>query len=299
MATEKEFELLDEYLSNRLQGEERAEFEKKLESDPQLKQEYQFQQSLVEGIRKARAAELKGMLKNIPVTSIPTGQSAVITKVISSLLVAGLVTTGIYLYLDKDSDQESQEEVLALEPKESDNSSQPIVGDDQSESESEPVESPELKEIAGGVENKATTETPNTEINKKNKAVSPREPVLEVFDPTSEGNIETQRALEHEQIELIENAIVTSYIEVEVDGTNKTYTFHYLFKDGKLILFGSFEKNLYEILEFINNESKKRTVFLYYKTNYYLLDTAKTQPTPLLTIRDKTLIKKLKEHREN
>ena len=76
---------------------------------------------------------------------------------------------------------------------------------------------------------------------------------------------------------------------------SKKYIFHYVFRDSKLVLYGAFEKNLYEILEFIGDE--KRTVVLYYKANYYLLDIAKVQPTKLTPIRDRRLLKKLQEHR--
>jgi hypothetical protein len=61
------------------------------------------------------------------------------------------------------------------------------------------------------------------------------------------------------------------------------------------VLYGSFEKNLYEILEFISEDDK--TVVLYYKTNYYLLDVAKSVPTVLTPIRNRELLRKLKEHR--
>ncbi len=73
---------------------------------------------------------------------------------------------------------------------------------------------------------------------------------------------------------------------------SKKYSFHYVFKDGKLILYGAFEKNLYEILEFIGGEN--HTVVLFYKSNYYLLDLEKTHPTKLTPIHDQKLLKMLK-----
>jgi hypothetical protein len=80
-----------------------------------------------------------------------------------------------------------------------------------------------------------------------------------------------------------------------MDTMSKKYNFHYVFKNSKLILYGAFEKNLYEILEFIGDE--KRTVVLFYKSNYYLLDIDKTHPTKLTPIRDQKLLKMLKAHR--
>jgi hypothetical protein len=70
-----------------------------------------------------------------------------------------------------------------------------------------------------------------------------------------------------------------------------------MFKENKLLLFGMFEKNLYEILEFIGDDN--RTVVLYYKSTYYLLDINKSEPTLLAPIKNKALLRKLKEYRGN
>jgi hypothetical protein len=118
---------------------------------------------------------------------------------------------------------------------------------------------------------------------------------LDLFTPEDEPTDDPVLQHEREQLAILEEAFVTSSIEVETEANNRKYNFHYLFRNGKLILYGSFEENLYEILEFIAKE--KRTVFLYYKSNYYLLDVKKDTPTELVAIRDPKLIQKLKEHR--
>ena len=61
------FELIDDYLSNRLTGAEKEAFEKQLNNDPSLKSDLDFQKRIVEGIRTARATELKSMLSKVPV----------------------------------------------------------------------------------------------------------------------------------------------------------------------------------------------------------------------------------------
>ncbi|MGC4020523.1 MAG: hypothetical protein QM734_00550 [Cyclobacteriaceae bacterium] len=43
--------------------------------------------------------------------------------------------------------------------------------------------------------------------------------------------------------------VSVSRIEVEINYSNSAYTFHYQFSDGKLILYGTFDKSLYEIIE--------------------------------------------------
>src|SRR6478752_7177506 len=114
MALEKDFELLDDYLSNRLSGEEKAAFEKKLEADPELKQELNVQQDFVEGIRKARIAELKSMLNNIPVAPAQGGQSMLI-KAGSWVAITGLIITATYFYFLKDDSTELIQEAAPME----------------------------------------------------------------------------------------------------------------------------------------------------------------------------------------
>lgn len=275
MAVEKDLDLLDDYLSNRMGEQDKVAFEQKLEANPELQKEMQLQQQLVEGIRKQRALELKTMLNNVPVASGTGGQTALFTKVVSSVIVAGLVTTAVYWYF---TDSEPAESIVS-----------------KTEEVEEPTEEANLPEEPPVIEEKAEEKksasssaevtTPTAEVTK---------PKLDIYTPESaEESANLQK--EHDQIAFITKAFVTSSVEVDVESGNKKYNFHYIFRGGKLVLYGSFENNLYEILEFI--AENKRTVFLYYKTSYYLLDEQVETPTLLVPIRDAKLIKKLKEHR--
>ena len=99
MASEKELELLDEYLTNRLQGNAKAEFEEKLLKDPDLQSELGFQQQIAAGLRKARAAELKAILKNIPVTPSMTQGSNYLKWTGAATVIA--IGVGLFFYLNK------------------------------------------------------------------------------------------------------------------------------------------------------------------------------------------------------
>jgi hypothetical protein len=90
-------------------------------------------------------------------------------------------------------------------------------------------------------------------------------------------------------------AVSDSRIEVENINNDKQYAFHYQFNLGKLILYGKFDKGLYEIIE-VNGSA--HSVFLFYKDNYYLLNEKETTITPLTPIHDGQLIKKLREYRK-
>lgn len=288
MALEKDLELLDDYLSNRLSGEERNAFEKKLEADPALKQELNNQQNFVEGIRKARVAELKSMLNNIPIAPAHGGQTSMLIKAGSWVAITGLVITGAYFYFSKDNSTEPVKESETIVQPEVKTTPAPATAETK---ETEPVKTEEapVKEAEKTIEMK-TEEGATPMVAKK--------PDLKVYDPTKEEPTdEAVKKYEQEQLQIISKAFVTSSTEVEIEDNHKKYAFHYVFRDGKLILYGAFEKELYEILEFISDD--KRTVVLFYKSNYYLLDINKSTPTVLTPIKDRKLLKKLSEYGDN
>lgn len=289
MALEKDLELLDDYLSNRLSGEDKIAFEKKLETDPELSREYKIQQTLTEGIKNARVAELKSMLNNIPVAPIQGGQASVFTKIGTVAVVAGLVATGLYFYFSSETTITENNTTTPSEQPES------IPVPDSSEPAAKTEESRTTEPEA--VTEKPAVKSPEKVAEKSVTESKPKKPALEVYDPTKEEADAANRAFEREQLEIISKAFVTSSIEVETETSDKRYTSHYVFKNGKLVLYGAFEEHLYEILEFISGE--KRTVVLFHHENYYLLDINKSTPTPLSPIKDKALLKKLKEYRGN
>ena len=92
-------------------------------------------------------------------------------------------------------------------------------------------------------------------------------------------------------------SLTKSNIEVLTDNTRKKYSFHYQFSGEKLYLYGSFDKDLYEILEF--NSDNQRTVFLYYRNKYYPIFSDTKKITPLEELDQKSLIEKLNNIRNN
>lgn len=284
MALDKDFQALDDYLDNKLSADQHKAFDEKLNQDPQLKSELDFQQSIRDGLIQARIAELKGMLNNIPVSSIPTQHSSLLYKIGTWVVVTGLVGTAAYYFLSSQTEAElvehqpiPQEEVQPILPQESES----IV--------EETIIIPE--------ESKTTNKKADTKRKTASPVETPKRPLaMDVYNPSSEAKTEVEK-YELEQLAIISKAFVTSSIEVETNTLDKKYNFHYMFKENKLLLFGTFDKNLYEILEFIGDN--KRTVVLYYKSTYYLLDINKSEPTQLEPIKNKKLLQKLKQHRGN
>lgn len=293
MASEQDLALLDDYLMNRLQGSEKSAFEARLSIDPDLKNEYELQQQLIHGIQKARMAELKSMLNNVPVPAAQGGSVAA-GKLALWTVIAALVGTGIYLYFDTSTEQPVETATQnQTTPPPTNKETQPLKEEKKEEQTVKPHEdSPVVSaERASSEQKPANLPKPIRKSKEEKNGTSSR--AVEVFDPTAEQE-------ENKAPETIEKNVAApehKAISVEVDSENKKYTFNYQFRDGKLLLYGPFEKNLYEIMEFFNDD--KRTLFLYYKDNYYLLKDDNEKLKPLNAIQDPTLIKKLKEYRKD
>lgn len=295
MASEKDLELLDQYVSNRLTAQDRVAFEKKLASDTSLKNEFNLQQRVVNKIREARVKELKTMFNNVPASAIEPSGTSLVTQVTLGVAIVGAIGAGVYLYLnndDKTADQSvaKQEEVVSelpqtVEPRQEENSTQdePVKGEEKS---SGPVVPP-----SDNQKEDALATQPSDAATKSEEKANPPAP-LDVFDPSEESRepAATPESAIAESAPLNKSSIV-----VEADSNNKKYNFHYQFKNGKLYLYGTFEKNLYEIMEFFSDN--KRTVFLYYKDSYYLLNEESETIKPLAPINDPSLVKKLKDYR--
>src|SRR5690606_12674271 len=100
MANERDLELLDDYLANRMDEGNRAAFEQKLKADPDLQQEFTMQKTVIEGIKSARIAELKSMLNNVPV---PPAGNALASKIFMAAAVTLVVAAAAY-WLTRDHD---------------------------------------------------------------------------------------------------------------------------------------------------------------------------------------------------
>lgn len=279
------FDLIDDYVRGRLEGQEKEAFEKQLQADPSLQGEVTLQQQLIEGIKKARISELKTMLSQVPVTGAMTaGTGLSAGQIAAGVVTSAVVATSALFYFqpwksnDKPAIKTEQQATETVTPK-----------------TEEPTElkTPEVNTE----ENKTVVAEPKKQVTKKvvTSATKEARPNIQVIDPTDEltnnPSVDAAKAKDQKDI----GAVSTSQIEVETIDSNKEYSFHYQFNQGKLTLYGKFDKSLYEIIE-VNGTT--HSVFLFYKDNYYLLNEKETSITPLTPIRDGQLIKKLKDYRK-
>lgn len=264
-------ERIDDYLANRLSAEEKTAFERALEGDPALKSELALQEQIIKGIQKARSAELKHMLQQVPVP--PSGWSP--GQIAAGVLVTGVIATSLYFYF------RPEEAPASVEPT-------PAVV---TQPEPTPAEAPAASNESNQPAQAVEVQKPITAPRKKE--VKPvQKPDIQITDPSAE--LTEASAPEENSGNPARAEVSVSKVEVITMAPDKKYSFHYQFTDGKLRLYGPFDRNLYEILE-INGEG--RAVFLFYKENYYLLDEAQYTITQLAPIRDGQLLKKLRSYR--
>jgi len=284
------FELIDDYLSNRLTGAEKEVFEKQLNNDPSLKSDLDFQKRIVEGIRTARAAELKSMLSKVPVGGASDSMDYSVMKMAAGVVAAGVLGAAIYFYITRgetppfDKAATDLNKIEELKKPETQPEDVTRVAHDSSKEES-PAVTPE---------NEPKKESAKKLIKPQPEVKPAEKPKLEVTDPSAELESSNNTKSENPTASL-RSDITPSHIQVGIDSSSKKYDFHYQFVTGKLMLYGSFDNSLYEVLE-INGD--KHSVFLFYKNTYYLLDEKQHNITKLEPITDKALISKLKEYRK-
>ncbi len=300
MAAERDFELLDDYLSNRLDQHGRSAFEEMLTRDPALRNELDLQREFINGIRRARIAELKAMLNNVPIPAGQTGGSTLGSKIALWTAIAGAIGVGAYYYFDKDTGEIRTEQTPSRpQPRTESSPPQQPANDPALDSgarqKGQPVDQSPVVATEPASTGEAPIEKPDP-VPPRNSTdsaeIPPSEPKVEAFDPT--GEHEDDREPDREERETAAPADRPG-IAVEVEANHRKYDFHYQFRDGKLFLYGPFESGLYEILEFFSGD--QQTVFLLFEEKYYLLSDDKGKLKPLEPIDDPALIKKLKEYR--
>ena len=274
------FELIEKYVAGQLQGPEKEAFELHLQTDISLQNDVALQKQIIEGIKKARIAELKAMLSQVPVPGaggIQSGISAI--KIITGAFAVGTILTGTLLYFKPWQKEISRSPVENLENK------VPAIQPHNNLA----VTPPERREDKGSPATSEPKEFKKNEASKNQKSIQPK---IQVIDPTDELVKEPSR--DQKKLLQPQSIIVTSRIGVEINSSSTKYTFHYQFNQGKLILYGIFDNGLYEIIE-VNGDT--HSIFLYYKDNFYRLNEKQSSIAPLNTIRDPELIKRLKEYR--
>lgn len=304
MADERDLELLDDYLTNRMSEQGRSAFEQKLKADPDLQHEFALQKRLIQGIKGARVTELKSMLNNVSVPPAGIGNT-VATKIILGMVATVIIAGAAYIFLKQQQAIIPTPQIKTEDPIPSSKPTESKVLPQTKSLEEEPAQQHQPVEIDKNQTSAGTEHSKPSLARKPDPLSAPaatktenlKGPVLDVFTPEAEAEESTSTDGKTNTDNQNNLTPVASGLVVETDRNNGRYTFHYQFRGSKLFLYGPFEKNLYEIMEFFADES--RTVFLYYNDRYYLLAGGDEQVRPLSAISDGALLRKLKEYRSS
>lgn len=277
-------ELVNAYFDGQLSEVEQEQLLKNLDTDAKLKEEFELQSDIIEGLKNARKAELKARLDNV---TIGSGVSSGLT--LGQVAAAGgvILLAGTLFYF---SSTEPNEQGLEVSPKEVTEDVADLVSaiEDKSSSNQELVTEENKLATEDSKETIEEVQAQEKEAPEINKPIA-IEPIEIIEDDDND------TFLPEESASNVENTAY-SPVEVSIDNNKRRYSFHYQMKEGKLFLYGDFEKTLYEILEF--NSAGGKILYLFYKDKFYNLDRKQESITELSEITQPELLKSLKEARD-
>ena len=273
------FTKVEAYFNNELSSSEKSNFLNEIESNAELKSEYNFQNEIINGIKEARKAELKAMLNKVPIATVSTATTG-LYKILAGSMAAIILGTASWYYFSKTEQVE-----LGYKTEVVINSSEEAAKNNIS-----PLE-----------KNLKSTDSPTLIKKEANKGAKPMVEQKEITSavsiptlPNAENDFENQ-PLTEENLDIpsdISSASINLSSKVDVEIVmKKKYSFHYQYSQSKLVLYGEFEEGLFEILEL--NKEDKVEVYLYYKSNYYYIHNNTDSITPLKPVSDKNLKLKL------
>lgn len=277
----KNFEKVEAYFNNELNDSEKSDFLSEVESNTELKSEYDFQNEVINGIKEARKVELKAMLDKVPIASIPAATSG-LYKILIGGAASLIIGTSLWYYFNSASEVNMASETKVEEFSPIVEESDQFTETKQSVAKLDVEKSSKEETRPSSVKNKNTK---NSNINKPNV-------------PTAQDDF-VDNSLQDENLEIPSDISkvdinLASKVNVEIK-VKKKYSFHYQYTQGNLILYGNFEDDLFEVLEL--NKEDQVEVYLYYESNYYYIKDKSGLITPLEAVANKNLKNKLERLR--
>jgi hypothetical protein len=281
-------ELINAYFDNELNVSEKKMFEDRLARDTNLQQEFKFQEDIIEGIRETRRQSLKARLDKIDVGGGSTGSTWSAGKITGLIGLVAVIGLGIYyFYPENEPVPVETQEVIALDEEQDAPVTEPSASNTMEAEEETQAVQPEQP---------ATSDAQTTETNETSQpAVEIREEDKNpVVAPSFEDPENKDTNVIIPENEITGSAMVTTdNLAVAVNNSNKRYDFHYTLDGKQLMLYGDFQTELYQILEF--NTPEMKSWFLSYGGSFYSLKETEGKVQSLEKVTDPALLKTLKE----
>ncbi len=302
---------IEAYLNQDMTDLERSRFEKLIHDDPELHEEVEMQESLVQAIRNERILMIKAGLNQTNVSLWSTGLLEV-AKIAAVTVGLGLASVGGYFWYSSSVKNTSARNEVAVQTtptiKSQDDiqsapaevsSPQTFQADDANGNM--PVESSEVSALpkTSGKHNTRNNHTDKSSgkvangMNKDHQVLSETEaldPGMKQFVPSTAKDIAipTDGISNKTSLESVNPEVV-----IKRDNKDK---FHYQFSDSKLILYADFSDKLYEVLEL--NQNNEKQLFFAYDGRFFSLDAKQTEISPLKQVTDRNLIQILTEYQK-
>lgn len=275
-------ELIENYINGNLNGTELASFEQRMDSDPSLKSEVDFQKNVISSIQRARSVDLKMRLAAIEVSAgLSTLQKVGIA---ASVLILGSV---IYFGITEYSTVELKEDVSEVNVVE-------LETNLTSEVTEETVDETATLAVVEVIDESLVESTPVSEKVIDSKDVSNKAEQ----NPT----VFTVPEIPSEEEEFISNATyeapsganstriktVMDKNEIVVHKAAKRRGYFYKYDQENLDLYGDFDGKEYYLYE-LNGTGK---LYLLFDNKYYEISETKSK-SRLQEISDSTIIKSL------
>lgn len=284
------YEKIEAFFDGELNEAERESLLREIESDPALKQEFELQKDIIEGIKAYRKEQLIARLDRLDVAA--SGQLTLL-KTLGLIGLTGILLVGGYILLKPDVQAPAESATTTELPQAA--PQKPDLHKEIPVEESQPEEQTLITSDENEGRKDVTAAKEPVETTKKKKVATPptvtipefAEPVNEVPQIADEGP-DAPSPVTSAAVRLKENTTV----EVKF---SKRYKFHYQVKDGGLILYGEFDQGPFEVIEVKTN--KGIASYLYYHNNFYCLETDSEEIKPLVAVTNPELIKQLEKRR--
>jgi len=294
-------EHLDDFLLGRMSDEEARAFAERAEQDPLLAQEVRLQQDIVSGLKKARTAQLKARLSQLP-TPPPAGVGGLTSWQwigVSATSVA-VILGGVALYLNQTTStpdaarQETvaQQQVYAPAPTPEQDQAVAQTSVQPSAEEATAPALTEAKPEAKGIDRPAparlkTKATQDSQLavvlpKASAKPLNPTQPDEEAED---NGLIDRPGIGTPASGKVAENNEVKTKPEVVIKESD---VLSYQYFDNRLFLYGSFGDAIYELIELVSAKEGRR-LYIFYKDRFYTVDKDVRDVTPMRAVTDPKL----------
>jgi hypothetical protein len=283
-------ERIEAYFNNELSEVDREKLLQDIDADTALKEDFQFQENVIEGIKAYRKKELIARLDGLEIAS---PSQAMLLKTLGGVGIAGIIAVSTYMWVNNADKNSISEEVNNIE--------QVIAQTEETQEAIQPSTDIKLAEEPKTEEKEEITTTTETKKTAPAKIASnqpataaPQIVIPDVQEPETESQANIDEDLTAPKAMSSSAIRLSSSTDVEVR-LNKKYNFHYQVKNGGLTLFGNFNESPFEVIELKTN--KGINSYLYFKEHFYSLANDSEDIRPLMVIKNAQLIKELEKRR--